>query len=359
MFTTPRGRRKERENRQLLRAASRYFVSRLLIAVVLTAIVVWTADRQVNRSRAEALVESLRTARTRDVPSTVARLKPFRKWADPMLASLAASADPATPAHLHAAMALLPVDPTQQDAVFEGLLVAGAKDFPAIRDTLLESAKGPELSQRLWSALSDEQSLASRRFRVGAALAAFEPPDPRAPSERWTRAAAFLCERLIVETTTDPSSVDTWIESLRPLRGVLDPELRKVFTATKRPQIDRHAATLILGDFRADAPRGLSDLMLEAEPWQYTMLLPRLKTLGDPAQAALTAEFRAPIPASGPIAKRRGPARRRAGGDYPHGIWSDAAARRNSIAGNGPRSADLRGRRPQSRESCIRKCCSR
>ena len=117
---------------------------------------------------------------------------------------------------------------------------------------------------------------------------------------------------MIVETTTDPSSVDTWIESLRPLRGVLDPELRKVFTATKRPQIDRQVATLVLGDFLADAPRELSDLMLEAEPWQYTMLLPRLKTLGDPAQAALTAEFRAPIPASGPIAKRRGPARRRA-----------------------------------------------
>jgi serine/threonine protein kinase/formylglycine-generating enzyme required for sulfatase activity len=311
MFTTPRGRRKEREARQLLRAASRYFVSRLLIAVVLVAIVVWTADRQVNRSGADALVESLRTARTQDVPSLVARLNPVRKWADPSLARLAASADPGTPARLHAAMALLPVDPSKKDAVFQGLLVAAPKDSPAIRESLVESVNGPELSQRLWSALSDEQSPASRRFRAGAALAAFEPPDPRAPSERWTRAAAFLCDRLIVETTTDPSSVDAWIESLRPLRGVLGPELRKVFTATKRPQIDRYVATLALGDFLADAPRELSDLMLEAEPWQYTMLLPRLKTLGEPAQAALTAEFRAPIPASGPIAKRRGPARRR------------------------------------------------
>jgi hypothetical protein len=88
-FTTSRMRAKEQQNRRFVRAASRYFASRLLIAVALVVIVVWPVDRRVNRSRAEGLVESLRSAHTQEVPAIMAWLQPLRKWADLMLATLA------------------------------------------------------------------------------------------------------------------------------------------------------------------------------------------------------------------------------------------------------------------------------
>jgi serine/threonine protein kinase/formylglycine-generating enzyme required for sulfatase activity len=312
VFTTPRARAKDQQNRKLLRAASRYFLSRLLIAAAAVAIVVWVVDRRVNRSRAEGLVESLRTAHTQDVPNIVARLEPLRTWADPLLSGLLASTDPATPGHLHAAMALLPVDSKQKDVVFQGMLTAQPRDFAATRDALAEFGGGPALSQELWNELLDEGSAAGRQFRAGAALARFDPPEQQTTSKHWSRAAPFLSSQLIAETATDPTSVDTWIESFRPVSGVLYAPLRKAFTDSRRAQIERHMATTVLGDFVADRPRELCNLMLEAEPWQYTILLPRFKKLGESAQAALTVEFRAPIPNSGPIAERRRPARRRA-----------------------------------------------
>ena len=270
------------------------------------------ALREDDRSRAQAFVASLGHARTQDVPAIVAEMSSVRKWADPLLRARLASATASTPARLHTAMALLPVDRTLEGTVYEGMLTASPKEIAAIRDALVSGGDRHKLSERLWGELLDSRRAASRRFRAGVALALLDPPVAGAPSGRWGQASGFLSEQLIAELTADTTAVDSWIELLTPVRAILYADLRKIFVDTKRPQIDRHLAATVLGEFVAQQPRQLTDLMLEAEPDQYAILLPKLHRLGEAAREALVAELSASIPAAGPAEARRTPVRRRA-----------------------------------------------
>jgi len=97
-----------------------------------------------------------------------------------------------------------------------------------------------------------------------------------------------------------------------PIRAVLYADLRAVCVDAKRAAIDRHISATVLGEFVADQPGELTDLMLEAASEQYAVLLPKLHQMGDPAREALVVEFNASIPAAGIAAQRRRPVRRRA-----------------------------------------------
>jgi serine/threonine protein kinase/formylglycine-generating enzyme required for sulfatase activity len=312
LFTTRRFRAQGRENQNVSQAAARYYVSRILMAGVLVALFVWGARWQSDRSRARGLVDSLVRARTQDVPAIVAELTPLRKWADPLLRERLAAADPATPAQLHAAMALLPTDRGQEQTVFEGMLAASPKEMAAIRDALASGGDPDKLSARLWDELLQPKNLPGRRFRAAVALAWLDPPRPGPPSGHWPQASDFLSQQLIAELAADTTSVDSWIELLRPIRTVLYADLRAICVDAKRPGIDRHMAATVLGEFVADQPGQLTDLMLEVEPEQYALLLPKLQRLGDPAREALMAAFNASIPAAGTVAQRRRPVKRRA-----------------------------------------------
>jgi eukaryotic-like serine/threonine-protein kinase len=309
-FTTSRVRAKEQQNRKLMRAASHYFLSRLLIAAVLVAAVLWSVDRQVNRSRAEGLVESLRIAHTEEVPTIVARLEPLRTWANPLLANLLASTDPATHAHLHAAMALLPVDSTQQDAVFQGMLAAPPKDLAAIRATLADEGENTVLTSRLWSELLENKASAAKRLRAGAALALFEPPQQGAPSNNWQQARGFLSGQLIAELTINAGDFESWIDLLRPLRDLLSFDLKRIYADPNRAEIDRHTAALVLGEFVGDQPRELVELVFLADPRQYAVLLPKLHSLANAVKGAMTDEFK--VAEHAPFETRFGQAHRRA-----------------------------------------------
>jgi formylglycine-generating enzyme required for sulfatase activity len=246
------------------------------------------------------------------VSTIVAEITPVRKWADPLLRERLASADPATPTHLHVAMALLPVDRTQERTVFEGMLAASPKEIAPIRDALASGGDWDKVSERLWDELLELKNPPSRRFRAGVALASLDPPKPGAPSGRWLPASDFLSKQLIAELAADTTSVDSWIELLMPIRAVLFADLRAIFVDSKRLAIDRHIAATVLGEFVADQSGELTDLVLEAEPEQYSVLLPKLHRLGEPARVALVAEFNASVPAAGPEAQRRSTAKRRA-----------------------------------------------
>ncbi|HXY32754.1 MAG TPA: serine/threonine-protein kinase, partial [Planctomycetaceae bacterium] len=311
-FTTPRVRAKEQQNRKLMRAASRYFLSRLLIATALVAAVLWSVHRQMNRSRAEGLVESLRSAHTQEVPNIVARLEPLRPWANPLLGNLLASTDPTTHAHLNAAMALLPVDSNQQDAVFQGLLAAPPKDLAAIRATLADEGEKTVLTSRLWSELLENKASAARRLRAAAALALFEPPQPGEPSHNWQQARGFLSGQLIAELTVNAGDFESWIDLLRPLRDLLGSDLKRIYADPNRPEIDRHTAALVLGEFVGDRLHDLVELVFLADPRQYAVLLPKLRSLADAVKGAMTDEFKVAVAEDAPPETRFRQFRRRA-----------------------------------------------
>ena len=82
--------------------------------------------------RAAALVESLLKVGTPEVPAIVEQLAGYRRWADPALrCELVKSSDDRRREHLHASLALLPVDAAQVDYLFDRLIAGRSRaNFP-------------------------------------------------------------------------------------------------------------------------------------------------------------------------------------------------------------------------------------
>ena len=81
-------------------------------------------------------MESLQRASTPEVPAIVEQLSGYRRWADPQLVRLSQVTDPQKRERLHASLALLPVDATQVDYLFNCLLSASLSELPVLRDAL-------------------------------------------------------------------------------------------------------------------------------------------------------------------------------------------------------------------------------
>ena len=82
---------------------------------MLVSLITWGGIEGYGTLRASALVESLQKVGTPDVPAIVQQLSGYRRWADPRLVRVLLSADDQSPEHLHASLALLPVDDAQVD----------------------------------------------------------------------------------------------------------------------------------------------------------------------------------------------------------------------------------------------------
>jgi eukaryotic-like serine/threonine-protein kinase len=312
LFTRRRFRFHDNANRSVFQAATRHYVSRILLGFVFVGLVVLCVDWQSNRSRARSLVDSLVRARTQDVPTIVGEMTPLRYWVDPLLRDRLASTRPATPAHLHVAMALLPVDGAQEGTVLEGMLTAPPNDVTAIRETLTGASEPAKLATGLWSELLDKRNSAARRLRAGAALAVCDPPPSGTLSNRWEQAVGLLSGELIAELTVNARDFEAWTDLLRPLRHALCPELKRIYADPHRPEIDRHNAALVLGEFVGDQPRELVDLVLRADPTQYAVLFPRLRSSSDGAKDVLADEFKMAVPDNAPRETRLRLTRRQA-----------------------------------------------
>jgi len=81
--------------------------------VVVVSLISWGGIEGYGTLRASALVESLQKVGTSDVPAIVKQLSGYRRWADPQLVRAVQSSDDRE--HLHASLALLPVDTSQVD----------------------------------------------------------------------------------------------------------------------------------------------------------------------------------------------------------------------------------------------------
>ena len=120
--------------RRMMARAARIHGSRGLGLAILAALATWGGMEAYGHLRSAPLVESLRTASTADVPSIIHQIASYRRWADPRLVHAVQSNDDRE--HLHASLALLPVDTTQVDYLFKRLLSATPSELPVLRDAL-------------------------------------------------------------------------------------------------------------------------------------------------------------------------------------------------------------------------------
>ncbi len=267
---TVRARRWMARHRALVAAAA----AALAVALVAAALGWNQAQVQAARdkTRGSSLAQAIMAAEIGKVPTLVEQLEGYRPWADPLLVAHL-KADPGdSPERLRAALALVPVDARQVDYLSRRLLKATAEEFLVIRDALKPS--GPALKPRLWAVFGDPKAEPDARLRAAAALAAFDPDDPR-----WQALSTAIVDRLVKE---DPQVLRFWTEAFRPARSNLISQLAATFQNQSRSEAERTLANNLLLAY-ADRPEDLAVLVQSAGQPLFDALITRI--VKSPAQA--------------------------------------------------------------------------
>jgi hypothetical protein len=196
------------------------------------------------------LAQSLVTADTRDVPGLVQQLASYRRWANPLLLQHMQDSSEDSKEHLHASLALAPVDQGQVEYLSRRLLHAGPAELPVIRDALSPYREG--LSERLWSVLEDRNGEPDQRMRAASALATYASNDPR-----WDQVGRDVAAKLVTENAL---VLGQWIDALRPVRGVLLPALAAFVEDEMRSADQRRTIAGVYGAYATDTPVAFAPL---------------------------------------------------------------------------------------------------
>ena len=252
------------QERRMMKRAGRVHGLTALGSLILVSLITWGAIEGYGTLQASALVESLLKVGTPDVPAVVKQLSGYRRWADPRLVRAMQTSDDRSRADLHASLALLPVDETQVDYLFNRLERATAGELPVLRDAL--KAHGSALTGKLWTVLESAKAGDVSMLPSASALACYAPDDPRWEPETGKVARALVSVNSLV--------LGTWLEALRPVRAKLSLPLTTILEDKSRSESEHSLATDILTDFARDDPDMLAELLMVAEPKAYSSFFP-------------------------------------------------------------------------------------
>jgi len=271
----------EPERRMMTRAGRVHGLRGLGLAALL-ALGTWGGIEAYGNLRSRALVESLQTASTADVPTIIKQLAGYRGWAKPRLVRLLGESAKSSREHLHASLALLPEDTAQVDGLYDRLIAATAAELPVLRESLRPHRA--ELAPKLWSELEKvKPGDSSPLLSAAGALALYDPESPR-----WADHGGKVARALV---TVNPVFLGQWLDALRPVRGRLTTPLAAIFRDKARPETEHTLATNILADYAADDPAALAELLMVAEPKSYRTLFPVAERQADRALPVLQAEL--------------------------------------------------------------------
>jgi formylglycine-generating enzyme required for sulfatase activity/serine/threonine protein kinase len=229
-----------------------------------------------DETHASALVDSLITAKTEDVPNVIKELAPYQPLVGPRLRRQYDASPPGSAARLHLSLALLSFDATQVEYLRKRSLSATPSELRVIRDALRPFRQ--DLKKGLWKLLQGPDATRQQRIRAASLLAGFDPDNPL-----WTKVSQELVAILVSE---DPLLVAQWAGALQPVQAVLREPLQGILVNRKTSE-EGEIACSILAQYAADEPEVLVDLLRAAEPRQVAVLAPRLRRHGDRARALL------------------------------------------------------------------------
>ena len=250
--------------RRMMKRAGRVHGLRTLGLVMLVSLITWGGIEGYGTLRASALVESLQKVSTPDVPAIVNQLSGYRRWADPRLVRAAQAADDQSRERLHASLALLPVDVSQVDYLFNRLLAASPSEFSVLRDALKTHQSA--LTPKLWTVLESAKPGDASLLPSASALASYDPGD-----HKWEAVSGKVSQALV---SVNSLLLRPWVEALRPVRGKLTSRLTAIFQEKSRSETVHSLATDILADYASDDPNLIADLLMDADPIAYREFFP-------------------------------------------------------------------------------------
>ena len=222
--------------RRMMKRAARVHGLRVLGFAAAIGLLAWGGIESFGALRAAALVDSLTTAETSDVPRLVQDLAPYRRWANPLLRAAVQGAKDDSKVHLHASLGLLPVDGRQVGFLSHRLLSASPSELPVLRKAL--EPHRAEVSPQLWSVLESARPSDPRLLPAVGALALYEPASPR-----WAAVAGTVAQALVSVNTIH---LGAWLDALRPVREKLTAPLAAILRDTKRSESEYMQAANIL-----------------------------------------------------------------------------------------------------------------
>jgi formylglycine-generating enzyme required for sulfatase activity len=260
------------------------------------------------RYKATALLDRLLDAKTAELPVVIAEIGPYRRWVNPLLRQAAVAANTAAdlPRQLAIQMALLPIDRSQIEPLYEQLFVAEPGNVGVIIAALAPYKKS--LLDRLrHEANETDPQYKSRRLRAAAALAAYDPDDAM-----WQTVAAPIAGLLVEES---PLVLHDWMKLFVPVRRQLSEPLKAIYRGDPlQPQ--RIRATGLLAGYYADDPAEIIDLMLDGYERSFdacfVLLFPKLMPYANLVKPLLRAEVEREAPADASEEVKEDSARRRA-----------------------------------------------
>jgi formylglycine-generating enzyme required for sulfatase activity len=260
--------------RQMMHAANRYHVIQAGLIVTALLLVWWGTAEVSGRFQARALHDQFLDAEIDGVPDIIKRMAPYRRWLEPRLKQdfQEALANKDRRRQLYIGLALLPTDPAQVPIVYEQLLEAHASEVAVVRDALAPHKDG--LLDQLWAAAErPAPAQSTHRLRAAAALAAYDPNNPR-----WAKVQGQLAKEMVGEPG---GLLEYWVKALRPVREKLQGPLSAIFRDPAWRETERSMATDVLAEYAKDQPDILAELLLDADAKQFGVLFPAFQKHGE------------------------------------------------------------------------------
>ena len=250
--------------RKMMRRVGRVHGLRTLGTLILVSLISWAGWESYGRLRASALVESLQKVGTPDVPAIVEQLSGYRRWADPQLVRVVQSTDDHSREHLHASLALLPVDSTQVDYLFNRLFSGTPSELRVLRDAL--KTHRSTLTPKLWTLLESAKPGDTSLLPAASALAIYDPDNTK-----WEAVGGKVAQALV---SVNSLFLRPWSQALRPVRSKLTAPIATIFQDKSRSETVHSLATDILTDYASDDPARLAELLMVSDHMAYRNLFP-------------------------------------------------------------------------------------
>jgi formylglycine-generating enzyme required for sulfatase activity len=257
--------------RKMMKRAGRVYGLRSVLTLALLAVGILAGiavRRQVienqQATQAAGLVQRLLDADTPQVPEVIGAMREYRRWVDPVLRSELAKGSAGPRRKLHASLALLPVDASQVDYLFDRLLTATPSEVPVLRDAL--KPHRATLSARLWTVLESAKPGDASLLPAASALALYD-----SDGTKWEAESGKVAQALV---SVNSLSLRPWIEALRPVLSKLSAPLAAIYQDKSRSETVHSLATDILTDYASDDPNLTADLLMDADPKAYAAFFP-------------------------------------------------------------------------------------
>lgn len=264
-----------RRHRTLVTSASIVLVMALASLIFGDFIV----EREHRRALALAQVDALTDASAATVPFLLQEIAPQRSKLQEKLAAKWQDASLRPGQRLRIGLALAD-DPAIRTELVE--MACGAADpdeVLLVRDALLPYRE--EMQLILWRQVDAADIQPHKRIPMLAILASLDPN-----AAEWPQHASATVDQYLA---ANPLHLGSWKTAFEPIRQSLLPPLRKAFRDSS--VTDRSRLAALVADFAHDQPEVLADLLMDADEFQYPILLALVQRQRETAVARLHREL--------------------------------------------------------------------